>query len=79
MTDRVSPIIILFMESASVQFRTSIEAFLSDSEMDPTTFGKLAMNDPSFVFDVRGGRKCSLATVDKVNAFMTGHRREDAA
>jgi predicted transcriptional regulator len=58
------------MTDSASKFRDEIEAFLSRKGMDPTTFGKRAMNDPKFVFDVREGRKPGLDTVDRVRAFM---------
>ena len=38
--------------------------------LKPTTFGLWAMNDSRFVFDLRNGRSCSLATVGRVRRFM---------
>jgi len=65
-------------------FRTEIETFLTDQEMDPTAFGRRALNDPNFVFDIRDGRSPSAKTIDRARAFMAQHvlasaSTEDAA
>lgn len=35
-----------------------IDRFLRHSDMPPTRFGREAVNDPRFVFDIRNGREC---------------------
>lgn len=62
----------------SEQFRTEVEGFLADTGMDPTVFGREALNDPSFVFDLRQGRSCRTTTIDRVQAFMSERRAEAA-
>lgn len=57
------------------QFLADIEAFLTRSGMSATAFGTAALNDPSFVPDLRNGRKPNLGLVDKVHAFI---RLQDA-
>lgn len=52
------------------QFIADVERFLKRSGMTPTAFGKEALNDPSFIPDLRGGRKPGLGSVDKVYEFM---------
>ncbi len=51
---------------------TRIRAFLQQHDMTPSVFGKAALNDPGFVFDLERGRSPSLKTVDRVEAFMRG-------
>lgn len=60
--------------TSATEFRTSIDAFLSDLGMTPTMFGRRAVNDPGFVFGIRQGRSPSLETVDKVRKFMSEER-----
>jgi hypothetical protein len=55
------------------EFQGTIEAFVNQHTLTPTTFGLWAMNDSRFVFDVRAGRICSHATVEKVCLFMAAH------
>lgn len=52
------------------RFLADIEAFLTQSGMSATAFGMAALNDPSFVPDLRNGRKPNLGLVDRVHAFM---------
>lgn len=33
-------------------------------------FGKRAMNDPRFVYDLEAGRECRRATIEKARNFM---------
>jgi len=34
-------------------------------------FGRQAMNDPRFVYDLEAGRECRRATVERVRGFMS--------
>ena len=70
MTDRLSPITLLFMQTITQQFLDQVEAFIEASKMDPTSFGRDAMKDPRFVFDLRKGRAASSKTMDRVLAWM---------
>ncbi len=51
-------------------FRNDVEAFLRLGVVSATQLGKEALGDPSFIPDLRAGRAPSLATVDKVLAFI---------
>ena len=62
------------MRTYSEQFLAEVEAFLAASRMKPTDFGREAVGDPSFITHLRRGRSPSLATADKVHAFI--HRLE---
>ena len=53
------------------QFRQEIEEYLSTTGMDSTRFGRAAMNDPNFVFDLREKRSPTAATMDKVRLWMS--------
>lgn len=64
------------MQTLSEQFRAEVEAFLARTRTKPTEFGRLAAGDPSFVLSLRRGRSPTLATVDRVLAFI---RESDAA
>lgn len=61
------------MDTIAQTFLTDIEAFIAESDIDPTTLGKQALGDPSFVFDLRKGRSPSARTMDKVRAWMRGN------
>lgn len=63
----------------SEQFLAEVDAFLSRTGMDPTRFGRQALNDPNFVFSVRKGRSPSLRTIDRVRQFMADAAPTDAA
>lgn len=56
--------------SSADEFRESVEAFLRETKTKPTTFGKLVLGDPGFVFGLRAGRVPSLSTAEKVKGFM---------
>jgi hypothetical protein len=47
-----------------------IGRFLRDNDIPPTRFGREAVNDPRFVFDLRNGREPRPSTVAKVRQFM---------
>ncbi|MFG1364684.1 hypothetical protein [Xanthobacter versatilis] len=52
-------------------FKAEIEAFISKNGIAPTRFGKEAVGDPKFVFDLRQGREPSWRTAERVKAFMS--------
>lgn len=58
------------MGKISTEFREQVEAFLTESGFKPTEFGRQAVGDPSFVLNLRRGRSPTLATADKVLAFI---------
>ena len=47
-----------------------VEKFLSNSDIPPTRFGREAMGDPRFVFDLRNGREPRPETIQRVIAFL---------
>jgi len=48
-----------------------VERFLRRTGMPPTKFGRLAVNDPRFVLDLRNGREPRSATAARVVDFIT--------
>lgn len=58
------------MGTYSEQFLAHVEAFLASSRMRATDFGREAVGDPSFITHLRRGRSPSLATADRVQAFI---------
>ncbi len=66
--------------SYSDEFRAEIEAFLVRTGMSATRFGKEAVGDPRFVFDLREkGRAPSARLMDEVTAYMARHGEAPAA
>lgn len=51
-----------------------VEKFLSITDIPPTRFGREAMGDPRFVFDLRNGREPRPGTVERVMAFLESAR-----
>ena len=47
-----------------------VEKFLNRSQTAPTQFGRDAVGDPRFVFDLRNGREPRPSTVSRVRAFL---------
>lgn len=47
-----------------------VEKFLRQSDIPPTRFGREAMRDPRFVFDLRNGRDPRPGTVERVRAYL---------
>ena len=47
-----------------------IEKFLNRSHTTPTRFGRDALGDPRFVFDLRRGREPRAVTVKRVREFL---------
>lgn len=53
-----------------------IEAFLKESGMPPTVFGRAAVRDPRLVGDLRGGREPGPRLKIRVEHFMNKWRAE---
>lgn len=51
-----------------------VEKFLRISAIPPTRFGRQAMGDPRFVFDLRNGREPRPDTINRVLAFLEAGR-----
>jgi hypothetical protein len=47
-----------------------VEKFLRNSRIAPTRFGRDAVGDPRFVFDLRKGREPRAQTVARVLAYL---------
>lgn len=56
-----------------------IEAFLKESAMPPTVFGRAAVRDPRLVSDLRGGREPGTRLKTRVEHFMNKWRAKRAA
>lgn len=60
------------------QFVVDVESYLARRpDLTATAFGRTAVNDPNFVFDLRRGRSPSLAIVERVLVFMRDHPPAD--
>lgn len=49
-----------------------ITAYCSRQGISEGAFGREAMNDTSFVADLRGGRSPTMRTLDKLDRFLRG-------
>jgi hypothetical protein len=49
-----------------------IENFMKMKCVPPTRFGREAVNDPRFVFDLRRGREMGKKTRGRVEAYING-------
>jgi len=59
------------------QLTATIEEFLAATGMSPTVFGRKALKDPNFVFDLRSGsRSPSMRTAEKIIAFIGAHQKQ---
>ena len=47
-----------------------IETYLAQQGMPPSKFGRLALGDPRFVEDLRGGRLPRPGTCERVRAYL---------
>jgi hypothetical protein len=58
--------------------KSLVERYLDRTGKSPTQFGREALRDPNFVFDLRGGRKPNLETANKVLEFIGALKPERA-
>jgi hypothetical protein len=54
-----------------------IERYCHKYRLDPTTFGRDAMNDGNFIPRLRAGRTPRLQTIDRVRAYISGKRKRN--
>jgi len=57
----------------------SIERYLRRTDTPATRFGREAVRDPRFVFDLRLGREPRAETEQRVRAFLAEREQEGAA
>ncbi len=64
------------METLEEYFSTRVSAFLDDTGLSPTRFGRQALGDPNLVRQIERGRSLTLRSADRVLAFISGFGRE---
>lgn len=52
-----------------------VDAFLNEAGMSPTAFGRDALGDPAFVFELRNGRDCRGSTFSRIRAQIEHYRK----
>jgi 2,4-dienoyl-CoA reductase-like NADH-dependent reductase (Old Yellow Enzyme family) len=58
------------MGTIIVQILRDVEKFLKNSSMPAAKFGREAVKDPRFVFDLRKGREPRARTVARIRAYL---------
>ncbi len=77
LTNRKKAITVVRMAHSLDSLKNKIENFLSSTDMSPTVFGRKALKDPNFVFDLRNGtRSPSIRTVEKIHAYIDAHHKQ---
>ena len=61
------------------KFKARVERFLRRTGMAPGCFGREAMSDPTFVFDLRNGKSPRPQTMDRAELYMRHYNKSDAA
>jgi hypothetical protein len=56
-----------------------VEKYLRATRTPPTRFGREALGDSRFVFDLRSGREPRSATVQRVLDFLAAHEERSSA
>jgi hypothetical protein len=57
--------------------RADVEAFLAETNMSQTAFGKAALKDPRLVHGLRKGRRLWPETEARVREFMASRSRAE--
>lgn len=52
---------------------TRVQRHLRSTGLPPTLFGRLAINDPRLVGDLKNGRSLRPATIARVEAYIVAH------
>ena len=58
------------MGTTTVHLLRRVEKYLKSSNTPAAGFGREAMGDPRFVFDLRRGREPRPRTIERVRAFL---------
>jgi len=66
------------VEEADMELLAKVERFLRKSGTPPTRFGREAVHDPRFVFDLRKGRTPRPATERRVADYLAACERSTA-
>jgi hypothetical protein len=53
-----------------MSLKRKIERFLRATQIPPTKFGRMAINDPRLVSDLRNGRELRPTTAARIEAFL---------
>ncbi len=61
------------MKNLTEEFERRVSAFLQSARMSASEFGERALGDRGFCGDVRRGRSPTLATADRVLAFIAAY------
>lgn len=56
-----------------------IERYIKERRLPPSRFGREAVGDPCFVFDLRDGREPRQRTLVRVGAYLDRMEREQPA
>ena len=57
-------------DTSTVHLLREVEKYLKLSNMPAARFGREAMKDPRFVFDLPNGREPRPRTIERVRAFL---------
>lgn len=55
-----------------------VEKYIKEHRIPPARFGRDAVGDPCFVFDLRDGREPRRRTIDRVDAYLATPRADCA-
>jgi 2,4-dienoyl-CoA reductase-like NADH-dependent reductase (Old Yellow Enzyme family) len=55
--------------------RRRVELYLKRTDTTATAFGRVVLNDPRFVADLRAGRKLRATTAGRVKAWLDRRER----
>lgn len=58
------------MGTLNVHLLRDVEKYLRISNTPAARFGRQAMGDPRFVFDLRNGREPRPRTIERIRAFL---------
>ena len=58
------------MGTTTVHLLREVEKFLKSSNVPAARFGREAMGDPRFVFDLRRGREPRPRTIERVRVYL---------
>lgn len=56
--------------NCNVHLLRNVEKYLRASNIAPTRFGRDAVGDPRFVFDLRNGREPRPTTIERVLTYL---------
>jgi hypothetical protein len=67
------------IRNPTLELLREIEAFLEQTGMPPSAFGRATIGDPNLVRDLKDGRELRFQTTQTIKNYIASYRRRKSA